>query len=435
MITFAYYFMPMYAENNTTATNRITRNINFISLFYITTMRKLMLILAFAGFATATTAQENVPVKKHSVATNSFWSNWFVSAGVSYNASYTSQEVDVNANPFTHKRGAFAGSLAIGKWFTPGLGLRTVVDAGWLRNVNANPHYDFSNPHATCCGATMHGTNRYINIHEDVMFNLHNLIGGYDANRVWSFIPYVGFGYMRNCSSDYSNFAAQVGIINDFRLSKRFSAFADLQVLGSEPEMIGIRGNNHESRLSLRTWDKMASLKVGVTYQISKVYTWEHTPDLAAIMAMNQEQIDAVNEQLAAEQQEAERLRALIAQAEAKKPEVRVVKEVQFFGNSASVFFAVESSKIASRKDLVNVKELAELAKENGKTLVVTGYADSKTGAPAYNQKLSEKRAQAVAKELVKMGVSEDKIVVKAEGGVNTIAPYSYNRRVTVKVQ
>jgi outer membrane protein OmpA-like peptidoglycan-associated protein len=152
-------------------------------------------------------------------------------------------------------------------------------------------------------------------------------------------------------------------------------------------------------------------------------------------MAMNQEQIDAVNEQLAAEQQEAERLRVLIAQAEAKKPEVRVVKEVQFFGNSASVFFAVESSKIASRKDLVNVKELAELAKENGKTLVVTGYADSKTGAPAYNQKLSEKRAQAVAKELVKMGVSEDKIVVKAEGGVNTIAPYSYNRRVTVKVQ
>jgi outer membrane protein OmpA-like peptidoglycan-associated protein len=152
-------------------------------------------------------------------------------------------------------------------------------------------------------------------------------------------------------------------------------------------------------------------------------------------MAMNQEQVNAVNEQLAAEQQETEKLRVLLAQAEAKKPEVRVVKEVQFLGTSASVFFNTESSRIASRKDLVNVKELAELAKENGKTLVVTGYADSKTGAPAYNQKLSEKRAQAVAKELVKMGVSEDKIVVKAEGGVNTIAPYSYNRRVTVKVQ
>ena len=381
-----------------------------------------MLALAFAGFATATTAQENVPVKKHSVATNSIWSNWFVSAGGSYNASYTSQDGDVNANPFTHKRGTFSGTLAIGKWFTPGIGLRTVGDAGWLRNVNSDLHSE-------------HGTQKFINIHEDVMFNLHNLIGGYNAKRIWSVIPYVGFGYYRNCSADYSNFAAQVGIINDFRLSKRFSAFADLQLFGGEPELIGERGNNHESRTSLRTWDKMASLKVGLTYQISKTCTWEHTPDLAAIMAMNQEQVDAVNEQLAAEQQETEKLRTLLAQAEAKKPEVRVVKEVQFVGTSASVFFNTESARVASRKDLVNVKEIAEYAKANDKTLVVTGYADSKTGAAAYNQKLSQKRAEAVANELVKMGVSRDKIVVKAEGGVNTIAPYSYNRRVTVKVQ
>ena len=398
-------------------------------------MKKLILSLAFVGFATVATAQETVPVKKHSVATNSFWSNWFISAGLSYNASYTSQERDVNANPFTHKRGAFAGSLAIGKWFTPGLGLRTVADAGWLRNVYANPHYDFSTPHGACCGESLHGTNSYINIHEDVMFNLHNLIGGYNPERVWSFIPYVGFGFFRNCSADYSDFAAQFGFINDFRLSKRFSAFTDLQILGGASKMIGEHGNNHKSRSSLRTWDKVASLKVGVTYQISKTCTWEKTPDLAAIMAMNQEQLDAVNEQLAAEQQETERLRALIAAAEAKEPEVRIVKEVQFIGTSASVFFASESAHIASRKDLVNVKELAEYAKANDKTIVVTGFADSRTGAADYNQALSEKRAQTVAKELVKMGVAEDKIVVKAEGGVDAIAPYSYNRRVTVKVQ
>ncbi len=385
-------------------------------------MKKLMLALAFVGFASAATAQETVPVKKHSVATNSFWANWFVSAGGAYNASYTSQERGVTANPFTHKRGTFSGSLAIGKWFTPGLGLRTVADAGYLRNV-------YTDVHAT------HRTVSFVNIHEDVMFNLHNLIGGYDAERVWSFIPYVGFGYYRNCSEDYSNFAAQVGFINDFRLSKRFSVFADLQIFGGEPELIGERGNNHESRTSIRTWDKVASLKLGLTYQLSKTCTWEKTPDLAAIMAMNQEQLDAVNEQLAAEQQEAERLRALLAAAEAKEPEVRIVKEVEFIGTTASVFFNTESARIASRKDLVNVKELAEYAKANDKTIVVTGFADSRTGAADYNQALSEKRAQTVAKELVKMGVAEDKIVVKAEGGVDAIAPYSYNRRVTVKVQ
>ena len=397
-------------------------------------MKKLMLALAFAGFATATTAQENVPVKKHSVATNSFWANWFISAGGAYNASYTSQETGVDGNPFTHKRGSFGGTLAVGKWFTPGLGLRTVADAGWVRNVNV-AHYGINNPHAECCGEDPHGTNSFLYIHEDVMFNLHNLIGGYNPERFWSFIPYIGGGYFRNCSANKADLAFNIGLYNDFRLSKRFSAFADLQFTATDSDIIGEHGNAHSSRFSTRTWDKVATLKLGVTYQISKTTTWEHTPDLAAIMAMNQEQLDAVNAQLAAEQQETEKLRALLAKAEAKKPEVRVVKEVQFLGTSASVFFNTESSRIASRKDLVNVKELAELAKENGKTLVVTGYADSKTGAPAYNQKLSEKRAQAVAKELVKMGVAEDKIVVKAEGGVNTIAPYSYNRRVTVKIQ
>lgn len=385
-------------------------------------MKKLMLALAFVGFATAATAQENVPVKKHSVATNSFWSNWFVSAAGSYNVSYTSQEKDVTANPFSHVRGAFSGSLALGKWFTPGIGLRTVAEAGSLRDVYTDWH-------------PQHGTVKFLNIHEDVMFNLHNLIGGYDAERVWSFIPYVGFGYLRNCSDSYDNFAAQVGFINDFRLSKRFSAFVDLQLLGADPRMIGARGNNHKSRASIRTWDKVASVKVGLTYQLSKTCTWEKTPDLAAIMAMNQEQLDAMNEQLAAEQKEAERLRALLAAAEAKEPEVRIVKEVEFIGTTASVFFNTESARIASRKDLVNVKELAEYAKANGKTIVVTGFADSRTGAADYNQKLSEKRANTVAEELVKMGVAEDKIVVKAEGGVDAIAPYSYNRRVTVKVQ
>lgn len=385
-------------------------------------MKKLMLALAFVGFATATTAQENVPTKKHSVATNSFWSNWFVSVGGSYNATYTSQEKDVTANPFGHIRGSFSGSLSLGKWFTPGLGLRTTVDAGALRNVYTDWH-------------PQHSTVKFVNIHEDVMFNLHNLFGGYDAERVWSFIPYVGFGYMRNCSEGYDDFAAQVGFINDFRLSKRFSAFVDLQILGANPRMIGERGNNHVSRASIRTWDKVASVKVGLTYQLSKTCTWEKTPDLAAIMAMNQEQLDAMNEQLSAEQKEAERLRALLAAAEAKKPEVRIVKEVEFIGTTASVFFNTESSRIASRKDLVNVKELAEYAKANGKTIIVTGFADSRTGAADYNQKLSEKRANTVAEELVKMGVAEDKIVVKAEGGVDAIAPYSYNRRVTVKVQ
>lgn len=43
-------------------------------------MRKVLMILAFASASVATMAQEE-PTLKHSVATNSFWSNWFIQAG------------------------------------------------------------------------------------------------------------------------------------------------------------------------------------------------------------------------------------------------------------------------------------------------------------------------------------------------------------------
>ena len=66
---------------------------------------------------------------------------------------------------------------------------------------------------------------------------------------------------------------------------------------------------------------------------------------------------------------------------------------------------------------------------------MVTGYADSKTGSASWNKKLSQKRADTVADELVNMGVSRDNIEVVAAGGVNTLSPVSYNRRATVAIK
>ena len=79
------------------------------------------------------------------------------------------------------------------------------------------------------------------------------------------------------------------------------------------------------------------------------------------------------------------------------------------------------------------MKALTETAKD-GK-FVVTGYADSKTGSASFNQKLSQKRAETVADELVKMGVSRDNIEIVAAGGVDSLTPISYNRRATVEVK
>ena len=151
-------------------------------------------------------------------------------------------------------------------------------------------------------------------------------------------------------------------------------------------------------------------------------------------MAMNKEQIDALNASIKEQQDENARLRDMLAK---QKPAAEKVVETktQLVGTAASVFFNINSAKVASRKDLVAVKELAEYAKANNAKIVVTGYADSKTGSAAYNQALSQKRADTVAAELVKMGVNRDNIVTEAKGGVNNLSPFSYNRRATVKVQ
>ena len=85
--------------------------------------------------------------------------------------------------------------------------------------------------------------------------------------------------------------------------------------------------------------------------------------------------------------------------------------------------------------NILTATKMAEYAKANDKVMVVTGYADSNTGSAEYNQKLSEKRANAVAEQLVKMGVDRNKIEVVAKGGVYALSPISYNRRVVVTMK
>lgn len=387
-------------------------------------MKKFFILFAFLGLMTAPAmAQETeVPTKKYSVATNSFWANWFISAGINGSAFYTSQEVsDMDGNPFGDKRGTLGFTVAIGKWFTPGIGLRTKFDGIWGKQVNNEANHPLYN---------------MVNLHEDVMFNLSNMFCGYNEKRVWNFIPYVGLGWVRNTDTDADEISYHFGLLNNFRVSKRVQIFADLNIAAYEGSIdcANPDGWANNGKYTSRHWDKKIGLDLGVTYNLGK-YNWEKTPDVDALMAMNKEQMDALNQSLKEQQDENARLRDLLAAEKNKKPVVTTQSSKELVGTAASVFFNINSSKIASRKDLVNVKELAEYAKNNNAKLVVTGYADSKTGSADYNQKLSQKRAETVANELVKMGVNRDNIVVQAQGGVDSLSPFSYNRRVTVKVQ
>ncbi|MCI6143610.1 MAG: OmpA family protein [Bacteroidales bacterium] len=381
-------------------------------------MKKFLLALAVVGLSTTAVAQQTeIPTHKYSVATNSFWANWYVSAGADFTAAYTSQENCCNKNPFSVDRGTFGFDVAVGKWFTPGIGLRTKFNGIWAKQVNTrDDHHSYN----------------YWNIHEDVTFNLSNLLFGYNEKRVWNFIPYVGMGVMRNMNANEYALTYNFGLLNNFRVSSRVQIFADLSCTAGEGFIDGADINYAaKSVFATRRYDKLVGLSVGVTYNLGK-HTWEKTPDVDALMAMNKEQLDALNASLKEQQDENARLRDMLAN---QKPVNKVETKTQVVTTAQSVFFNIGSSKIASRKDLVNVKEVAEYAKANGNKILVTGYADSKTGSAEFNKQLSEKRAQAVADELVKMGINRDNIITEAKGGVDTISPFSYNRRATVQIQ
>ena len=379
-------------------------------------MKKLLIALAFAGFSMSSMAQEADPTLKYSVATNSFWSNWFIQVGVDWNAWYSNEEhgLGLARSPFKDFRSNPGASIAIGKWFTPGIGLRTKLSGIWGKAVTDD------NNDGNC--------NKYWTLNEHVLFNLSNMLCGYNPNRVWNFIPFAGAGLTRSMSYNTYAMNYSIGILNTFRVSKHVGINLELGWDRMEEDGDGIAVANGD-----RGWDSHDNklyAEVGLTFNLGKA-SWDKTPDVDAIKALSQAQIDALNAQLNDANAENARLKKLLAEKKDEAP--KSVKE--FVGTPASVFFNINRYKIASKKDLVNVKGIADYAKENDANLLVTGYADSATGKPAYNQKLSEKRANAVADELVKMGVSRDKITTEAKGGVNDLSPISFNRRATVQVK
>jgi outer membrane protein OmpA-like peptidoglycan-associated protein len=386
-------------------------------------MKKLLMVLAFAGVSAASMAQEAVPTEKYSVATNSFWSNWFIQANAVGTSFYGSQE-GAFMKPktlFKNYRTNLGFSVALGKWFTPGIGLRTKFTGMWGRSI-------ISEDKKT-------NASKYWVINEQVLFNLSNMLCGYSETRVWNFIPYVGAGVGRNMSYNTYSMDLNAGILNMFRLSKKVAINLDINYGLFDPRFDGFSATNSSTKNSFKNMARTLSVEVGLTYNFGKA-AWSKTPDVEAIKALSQGQIDALNAQLADANAENARLRNQIANHKCPKAEggeVKTVKEI--VSAPVSVFFNIGKSKIASQKDLQNVQAIADAAKANNAKIVVTGYADSKTGKANYNQSLSEKRANTVADALVNMGVDRSNIEINAAGGVDTLSPISYNRRATVELK
>lgn len=390
-------------------------------------MKKFMMALAFVGLgAVAANAQcdefATPATSKYSVATNSFWSNWYVQVGVDMTVQnpYGANFLD----DMWHSGRTYGLDLAVGKWFTPGIGVR--VKANWENG--AFPHAFRNQNHMVAvvpdCEDGGAGS-----IYFDTQFNLSNLICGYSDTRVWNLSVFPRAGIVRRFDVKRNTPVIGAGVHSSWKISKLMNIYLEGAWNFTTSEYF--KSYDPESSSKTAT-NGIITADLGVTFNLGKT-GWSKAVSLDDYEALSNEacsKLASLRSQLKAEQDENADLRNRLAQASKKPASEKVVA-----GNATSVFFNINSSKINSKKDLINVESIATAAKNSGAKVVVTGAADSKTGSSAYNQKLSEARAQAVADELVNLGVDRANIEVRGIGGVSDVAPYNLNRRAIIELK
>lgn len=245
---------------------------------------------AQSGWSTTTT-------RHNSVVTNSFFSNWFVSAGIAGSSFYGENEPEgTSGSPFKSFRNNLGLSIATGKWFTPGIGLRLKLNGLWGKGLIGEQ--------------AVEGSFKYLTLQVQTLFNFSNLFKGYNPTRLYNFIPYAGYGLMRNISYNDNTLGISFGLLNTFRLSDKVSLNLDLNY--NKPV-----SDNHLSPYVLHY---SYNLEFGITYNIGKS-TWKKAPDVEAIHEMYQMEIDAINAQLHDEQQENEQLRQQLSPTEHQENE------------------------------------------------------------------------------------------------------------------
>lgn len=137
---------------------------------------------------------------------------------------------------------------------------------------------------------------------------------------------------------------------------------------------------------------------------------------------------------------------ALDRQAAELRGELGAGVDVRNTGNeivvtmSQDILFATDSATLRPdlRRDLQAIA--ANLQRYPDSAIFVTGHTDS-TGAMAYNQSLSERRADSVAAVLIESGVSSRRIVTRGAGQTqpvasnDTAAGRAQNRRVEIVIR
>ena len=384
-------------------------------------MKKFLLSIAIVAISAGSVfAQENSAEKLRwkGIMNNGFWSNWELNVGGGINATAWNGiggDQDATGDLGWQVEGGLT------KWFNPIVGARVQLIGGQL-----NASDDFGRK------------SNWIMPHADAVLNLSNWIGGYREDRVYYAKVFAGAGVnFVNVNNDGgSGFAGVAGLINTFRVCKQLDINLELK---------GILSAAHDMPRAIAAmpggkYGQIYSATLGLTYRFnkrdwSKAYSQEEIDGyLASIAALEAGLAEAhrnegkLNERLAAQKAATDQA---LKDNEALRAEL--AKKKNSVVASTAVFFNFDSSRLTDRaKASMQVLQETIAAAPKDQVFTIVGHADAKTGSAEYNQKLSEKRAEAVYNYLVEQGVNKDQLTWKGVGSSENIFPVNGTNRVVI---
>ena len=393
-------------------------------------MKKYLLTVALAaigivGYADDTTRNsadftEEVyynDSKGYSVQTNSFWKNWNLSIGAGAQTYFG----DHNKQLLWKNRITPAFDVALGKWFTPGIGVRGVASGYALKGATQNGAFSTGElitekPYAGYY--LSYQEFNFLHAHLDVMLNMTNLCCGFKEERIYNIIPYFGFGW--SAALENSNrlpeditpgreVRANIGLINSFRLNRLFDLNIDVRGAYIQDRFDGETGGRYGEGLLSATANLV--WKIGGN-------TWERSKTIVRYDNRTINELRDMMDQLSRDNEE---LQKALDDCNKEKAEAAAKKIAVVAPNL--VTFKINKSNL-SKEARANLGLLAEVIKENDSNVVytITGYADAATGNKEINDRLSKERAQAVYDCLVnEFGVNPDQLRMDYKGGVENM--------------
>ncbi len=377
-------------------------------------MKKIILLAALAMGAVASQAQTTVAGSK-------FFDNW------SFTLKGGMVSPMENFGFFKAARGIAGAELR--KQITPifGLGVEgewTVNTSSWtgLKSANVFDH-------------------QYVGVFGT--FNFMNAFAGYTgAPRVFELEAVAGTGWLHSyyphkVANDGNSWATKVGLNFNFNLgeSKAWTFSLKPAILWNMNHA-GIEENNLGYAANYDSNHAYVELEAGITYHFGNSNGTHH---FTLVRPYDQAEVDALNAQINALRADLDAcgvnnaaLLAQIADLQAQldacnRRPAAVEKVVKDLNNIRYVFFNLSSAVIQPNQQ-PNIAMVADAMKDNKATVTVDGYA-SKDGSLAFNEKLAQRRADAVKKELVnRYGINADRINAQGKGIGDLFSENNWNR-------